>query len=374
MDKNRTWCEISLPAIYANLHTIQTLIPQQTKILGIVKANGYGIGDVAISKLLVNAGVNVLATATVEEAITLRKHGIEVDILILGYTMEKDYHLLEQYHLIQSVFSYQEAQALSKFKIRTHLKIDTGMSRMGFMYQNDQKDYDSIKKSVEILPYLEGIFSHFAVSDSLSDEDVQFTHQQINLFDEVVSRLETDGHVIKYKHLQNSYGILNYPQLQYDFVRPGLILYGGRASEHEITTANVNIQPVVTWKTRVGLVKYVNEDATISYGRTYQAKINQKVATVTIGYADGYPRNFSNQFYVLIHGKKCNILGRVCMDQMLVDVSDVDVNVGDEVVLIGKSGEQEISIEAFAQAANTISNDILCRISERVERIYVEEN
>lgn len=370
--KSRCYCEISLSAIAHNVQEIKKLIHPSTKIMGIVKANGYGAGYYEVSKVLLENGVDFLAVATVKEAIELRKKNINADILIIGYTQKEEIALLEQYDLIQTVVSLEQAKQLQHSKIRTHLKIDTGMGRIGFLYRDNQKNTQDIIEAYQLLKNVEGIFSHFSVADSADDIDIAYTKNQINLFEELVLKLEKQSITFKYKHLQNSYGILNYPELKYDFVRPGILLLGAVSHSDFYNQSNINLKPALSWKSRVAQIKWLDENSAISYGRTFITNKKMKVATITVGYADGYPRSLSNKGYVLINGMRCNIVGRVCMDQMLVDVTNATVEVGDEVVLIGKSKDLEITIEQLAKLDYTITNQIFCAISARVERIYYD--
>lgn len=370
--RSRSYCEISLSAIAHNVKEIQKRIPPNTEIMGIVKANAYGAGDIKVYRVLANLGVKTFAVATIEEALHLRENGCNEDILILGHTSFKEVHLLKKYNLIQSVFSFVHAKHLADNGIRVHFKIDTGMGRMGFVYREQQKNTEEIISALKLFEKVEGIFSHFAVSDSKQDEDIIFTHQQIELFEELKKKIKEAGIHIPTSHIQNSYGIINFPNLKYDFVRPGILLLGSKSLDNLHETIHLDLKPAVTWKCKVGLIKEIEAKTSISYGRTFIASQKMKVATITVGYADGYPRALSNKGYVLINGHRCNILGRVCMDQMVVDVTGVDVEIDDEVILIGKSKTLEIKTEDLAALADTISNDIYCMISERVERLYYE--
>lgn len=370
--ENRCYCEISCSLISHNIKLIQSIIPDQSSILGIVKANGYGIGYQQLALQLKNAGVSIFAVASLSEAIELRAVLPQEDILILGYTPVKDIALIEKYGFIQSIFSYEYALALSKYKVRTHLKIDTGMSRMGIIYHEADKRIDEIFKIKEVLNDIEGIFTHFSVADSDESDDIQFSLKQVQLFDECVQKLEDSGINFKYKHVANSYGIINFPQLKYDFVRPGILLLGAHSSYECYQKSEYDFKPVLTWKCKVGLIKELKAGTPISYGRTKITEKDMKVATITCGYADGYPRQLSNKGYVLIKGQRCPILGRVCMDQMVVDVTGLEVYLDDEVILIGKSDREEIRVEDIALWCNTITNDIFCGISSRVERIYYD--
>lgn len=370
--ENRCYCEISRSAISHNIKLIQNLIPNTTKVLGIVKANGYGIGYEELAKALQKCGVEIFAVASLKEAIELRELDFKEDILILGHTATKDIPLLKKYDLIQSVFSYQHAVALSAYAVRTHIKLDTGMSRMGVVYQKNDKRLEELIQITKVLDNIEGIFTHFSVSDSDNIDDIQFSLNQIQLFDECVALLEKQGISFKYKHVANSYGIINFPELNYDFVRPGILLLGSHSSYDSFQKNKLDFKAVLTWKCRIGLIKEIKKGTPISYGRTKIVDKDMKVATITCGYADGYPRELSNRGQVLINGVYCNILGRVCMDQMIVDITDVDASIDDEVILVGKSGTKEIRMEDLARWCDTITNDLFCRISSRVERVYYD--
>lgn len=370
--ENRCYCEISRSLISHNIQLIQSLIPDNTKVLGIVKANGYGIGYEELAKVLQKCGVEIFAVASLKEAIELRELDFKEDILILGHTPTKDIPLLKKYNLIQSVFSYQHAKELSVYQVRTHIKLDTGMSRMGVVYQSEDKRLEELIKITKVLNHIEGIFTHFSVSDSDEEQDIEFSLNQVYLFNECVELLKEQGITFKYQHIANSYGIVNFPELNYDYVRPGILLLGAHSSYACFQKNEYDFKPVLTWKCRVGLVKEIKKGTPISYGRTKIADKDMKVATITCGYADGYPRELSNKGCVLINGYRCLILGRVCMDQMVVDVTDIEVTVDDEVVLVGKSKSQEIRMEDLALWCNTITNDLFCRISSRVERVYYD--
>lgn len=371
--ENRCYCEISRSAIKHNIRVIQNYIPDTSNIMGIVKANGYGIGYEELAKALIEEGVHFLAVATLKEALELRECGIECDILILGHTAFKDIPLLKKYDLIQSVFSYEHAKMLHHDGIRTHIKLDTGMNRMGIVYQNHDKRMDEILRCVTLLQdKVEGIFTHFSVSDSDLEENLNFTNNQIDLFNEVVDILESKGIHLKYKHLANSYGIVNYPDCAKDFVRPGILLLGAHSNYECYQKSKLDFKPVLSWKCRVGLVKEVEKNTPVSYGKTFISDKKMKLATITCGYADGYPRELSNKGIVIINDVKCKIVGRICMDQMLVDVSGVEVKVDDEVILVGQSTSQCILMEDLASWCNTITNDLFCRISTRVERVYYD--
>lgn len=377
---SRAWAEIDLTKVHHNINEIRKLIPEKTKIMGIVKANSYGHGDIMIVKELIKCGVDFFGVSSVDEALHLRNAGINENILILGYTPIEHFHYLHRFHLTQTLMSVEYAEKLEQYckskgvQVNAHIKVDTGMSRLGIQYKESNCMIHDIK-SLYSLSYVKvkGIFSHFSVSDSYEkEEDLMFTQQQIKLFNKVIEELEKEGINPGVKHLQNSYGILNFPELSYDYVRPGL-LFLGITSDCEIKSlTNPNLLAIMSLKANVSLVKWVEAGGSISYGRNYICSERRKIATVSIGYADGIPREISNRdAKVLIKGKHVPIVGNVCMDQLMIDVTDVeDVHEGDVVTIFGQDGDAYIGVDQLSKLSNTINNETVCRISARVPRIY----
>lgn len=379
-DKSRCWAEVDLSYVKHNVAEIRKMIPPTTKIMGVVKANAYGHGDIAVSKALRACGIDFFAVSSVDEALNLRNAGIEEPILILGYTPKQHFHYLHEYNVIQTLISDEYAHALSAYAanhevwIHAHVKVDTGMTRLGIPCKKECWDIETVKELYR-LPhiYTDGIFSHFSVSDSLIDEDdLAFTNQQIKYFDQVLAELKADDIEPGITHLQNSYGIMNYPQLKYDYVRPGLLHLGVTSDDAIVTNQKPHFHPIMTWKANISYVREVESGCSISYGRNYTASQKMRVATVSCGYADGYPRIVSNQGkHVLVHGKRCEIIGNICMDQMMLDVSGVDdVSAGDEVILFGYDHGVLLSVDELSRCAHTINNETLCWLSARVPRIY----
>ena len=374
---SRSWTEIDYDAIEHNVREIQRLVGK-TKIMGIVKANAYGHGDVECTKALKKAGVEFFGVSSVDEALNLRYAGIKDPILILGYTPEEHFHYLIEENLIQSLVSLEYAHKLDayantqKTKIRCHCKVDTGMCRTGIIYQEQEKNMDAILEEYRLSHLsVEGIFSHFPVSDDLQEDSVRFTKKQIELFQEVCSQLVQAGIQPGIKHIQNSYGILNYGDLGMDYCRPGL-LYMGVTSDDSIPIASdPDFIPILSWYANVSVVKWIQKGQTVSYGRHFCAQKPTKVATISVGYADGLHRLVSNQgLCVLIHGKRCPIIGNVCMDQCMVDVTAVDeVKEGDVAVLIGRQEDQEVRVDEISRIAKTINNETLSNIASRVPRL-----
>ncbi len=375
VSKSRAWEIIDYDAIAHNVEEIQKLVGNE-KIMGIVKANAYGHGAVECAKALKAAGVDFFAVATIDEALQLREGGIEENILILGYTPLEHIHYLVEKNLIQTLVSLDYAKELNTYAkknntvIRGHCKVDTGMGRIGIVYQDNHKHMDEIIEEYQ-LPnvQVEGIFSHFPISDELDKK--AYSDHQVELFEEVLTNLKKAGIDPGIRHIQNSYGILNFGDLGYDYCRPGL-LYMGVTSDDTIPIAsNPDFIPIMSLYANISMIKEIDKGQSISYGRHFIAEKPTKVASITIGYADGLPRICSNKgLEVLVHGKRCKIIGNICMDQCMVDVTDVeDVKAGDVVCIVGVQGDQKVTIDEISRKANTINNETLCGISARVPRI-----
>ena len=366
--KNQAWIEINLENLEHNIKEIQKIISKKTKIMAVVKANAYGHGAVLISKKLNEIGIFNFAVSSLKEGIELRENGILGNILILGFTDYKNLEDVIKYDLIQTIIDYDYAKRIEKLdlsqKLKVHLKINTGMNRIGENYQNIEKIKEIFAiKNIEIL----GLFTHLSVSDSSNLEDINFTKRQINNFFQVVNGLKSIGYSNFSSHIQSSYGILNYPELNLDYVRIGIIMYGVHSEKNIKTKVNINLKPVLTLKAKISSIHELDVNESISYGRTYITTSKIKVATVSIGYADGYPRSLSSKGIVLVNGKRRPILGRICMDQLIIDVTNMSIQVGDIVTLIGE--DQNIKAEDVSYLANTISNELLSRLGNRLDRI-----
>lgn len=370
--KGRAWIELNIDNLSYNVEQFQHLLSPNCKIMPAIKANAYGHGAGLIGKSLQDMGIQDFCVATVDEAIELRKAGITGQILILGYTSPYRFSDLSHYCLTQTVVDCLYAKQLNDYgqPLYVHIGIDTGMHRLGER-SDSRADIENLWKFNHLK--ITGVFSHLCVSDDISDTGKQFTLKQIEEFDSVIDSLHKHGiHDFK-THIQGSYGVLNYPSLNYDYARLGIALYGVLSSPYDKTVSNVNLKPVLSLKARVQCVKPLHIGESIGYGLTYTAEKEMKIAAVAIGYADGIPRELSNKGYALVNGDKVPIIGRICMDQLLIDVSNLShVSSGDEVVFIGKSGDNEILASEFANHANTISNEILSRLGNRLDRIAVE--
>ena len=368
----RCYAEISLEAIGHNIREVKKRLPEGVKLLGVVKANAYGHGAVPVASYLENQ-VDYFATATIEEAVELRENGISAPILILGYVSPSQYGDLVEYDITQTIDSYAQALALEKEaarqnrKAKAHLAVDTGMTRIGF--QVTEHDADEAAKIAD-LPHieLEGMFTHFSCADQ---EDKTYCSMQMEKYDKMTALLAERGVTIPLRHICNSAGIMEFDDHRFEMVRSGIITYGIYPSE-EVKKERLDLIPALSWKSHVIHVKEVGPGIGVSYGATYVTeKPMTRIATVSAGYADGYPRALSNQGCVLIHGKKAPIIGRICMDHMMVDVTDIpDVHVEDVVTLVGTDGDETITIEEIANPAARFDYEMLCDISSRVTRVY----
>ncbi len=365
----RCWAEVNLSLIVNNYRIYKNNIPAKTKIMAVVKADAYGHGDVDVALILQEEGTEHFAVATLEEAIKLRISGIKGQIFVLGYTPILQAEKLLEYDITQAIVDESHAEALSKIdkNIKVVFALDTGMNRIGL--DADYPDYCEavIRHYCESL-CVQGIFTHLCTADSDDAASIEFTKLQIKKFEEIANRIKNLK--LPYIHCLNSAGGLWHKCKQSVFARLGIILYGLKPSY--LNQLPEDIKPVLSWYSVVAMVKNVHKGETIGYGRTFKAEMEMKVATVCIGYADGYNRLLSNKFYVLINGKKAPILGRVCMDQIMVDVSEIkNVKMGTKVTLIGKDGREIITADDMAKEIGTIGYEIVCNISKRVPRKYV---
>lgn len=371
----RTWAEINLDNIAHNVKEIRKLVGKRTEIMAVVKADAYGHGVLETVSTIVENGASRLAVSMLDEAIQLRKIGIDIPILVLSHTNPKRADELIKYQITQTVYSHDMAKVLSDealrqgVKARVHIKIDTGMTRVGF-----PPGYSAVKDVVEIqkLPgiIVEGIFSHFATAD---EKDSNYTMHQMELFESIISELNRIGILIPIRHISNSAAVLQYPEFSMELVRPGIILYGIYPSE-DVSKEVADLKPAMTLKTNIAMVKWVETGTTVSYGRKYTTGRRSLVATIPVGYADGYSRLLSGKSRVLVNGQFAPVVGSICMDQCMIDITDIDgdVNIGDEVVLLGKQGNNEITAQELAGYMGTIPYEVVCIIGKRVPRVYLK--
>lgn len=373
-DEERVLAIVDLDAIASNIKNIRAKVDKNSGIIGIIKADAYGHGSVETAKVLLDNGADWLAVAVVDEGLNLRKNGITAPILLLGYTPELRLNDVINNGFIQTVYSYDTAKKLSDAasalgkKAVIHIKIDTGMGRIG--YRVNEESADEIVK-ISKLPNIDvnGMFTHFSTAD---EADKAYTLEQYNKFVKMNDMLEERGLHIPVKHAANSSAIMDFDNMMFNMVRPGIILYGAYPSD-EVKKENLSLSPAMSIKTHVSYVKDVNEGDSISYGRKYIAPSKRRIATIPVGYADGFIRAYSKGGKVLVRGEYAPIVGRICMDQFMVDVTDIDgVEVNDEVVLMGRQGDKEITADFIASVLDTINYEVFCTLSKRVPRQYIQ--
>ena len=373
--RRRTWAEIDLDKAKSNYLAVKNAVGSDVKICCVIKANAYGHGAVRMAEFYQQMGADYLAVSNVEEALQLRQKNIFVPILILGYTPEECAGLLSEYDITQTVYSYDYGIRLASVakelgvKVKIHIKIDTGMGRIGFlcrdMKRNELSDVCRICKDPNL--DAEGIFTHFAVADENTDGD-SFTAEQLNRFEFAVESLRNVGVTFKIRHAANSAAIFDHPESHFDMVRAGIVLYGLKPSEK--MRAHPELLPVMSLKSVISHIKDIYPGETVSYGRTFLANRKTTVATVPLGYADGLWRvNGMNDCYMLVADRYAPIIGRICMDQLMLDVSEYGCCVGDVVTVFG--ADKVCSADNIARRNGTINYEIICAIGERVPRAYI---
>lgn len=366
----RAWIELDMHALEHNVRFLQSGLPKDCRLMPAMKANAYGHGAVPVARELNRLGIRDFCVACVEEGVELRRAGICGEILILGYTSPSLFPLLRRYRLTQTVVDYDYAQRLeqSGLKLSVHIGVDTGMHRLGIPWEETEKII-----AVYHMKHLKvkGIFTHLATCDSLLPECRAFTEKQLQAFSETRSALQAAGLPCKGVHLLSSYGILNYPQEAEDYVRPGIALYGVPSSAGLSDSGFSSLMPVLSLKARVASVRRLHPGESAGYGAAFTADEETVVAVLSIGYADGLPRELSEQKgSVLIKGRRAPVIGRICMDQTLVDVTDIpDLQAGEPAVLIGKSGDLENTAVGIAAQCGTITNELLSRLGARLHRV-----
>ena len=370
ISKSPTFAEIDLNAFSHNLKQVRLKVGKDRKIISIIKADAYGHGAVEIAKRASVSGADMFGVSTVGEGIELSEAKIESPILLLGGCSKGDAEWIVSYNLKSIIYSFDAVLSLSKEAERqgkiadVHIKVDTGMGRIGI--QSDEvmglvKKVSSLK-NIKI----EGILTHFATAHEV---DREFTGRQIKTFKAVIDELKKSGFSFSFMHASNSAAIVNYPESYFNTVRPGIILYG--STPFDFPVEDFLIKPVMSWKTSIVHLHNTPEKTGISYGRRFVTKRDSIIATIPVGYADGYSRSLSNKVQVLVGGRRVNQIGTICMDMCMIDVTDLpDVKVGDDVVLLGRQGGEEIRVEELASIAGTIPYEIFCSIGRRVRRVY----
>lgn len=370
------WAEINLNNIIHNYQEVRRLVGPHVKIMAVVKANAYGHGVLEVAKTLEKAGADRFAVGLLNEAVHLRESGVTKPLMILGWTPVDDYPRALTHHIILTIFSLQEAQELSRISLSmgqkacVHLKLDTGMGRIGF-----RPDADSLEQISKIvtLPGLEveGIFTHLAKAD---EQDKSYTILQLRLFEGFVRQVrEKTGFIFPLRHTANSAAVIDHPEAYFDMVRPGIMLYGLKPSS-EVRLEKVDLRQAMALYAQVAFAKEVPENTAVSYGGIFVTSGNSRIATVPLGYADGYSRLLSGRAEVICRGQRAPVIGRVCMDQLMFDASCLrqQVEQGDLVTLIGRGGEQFISVDELAGRMGTVNYEITCMLSARVPRIYLK--
>lgn len=370
----RVYAQIDLDAICQNIQNVKQKVGADTKVMAVVKTDAYGHGAVPVARALASIGTDAFAVATAEEALELRAAGILEPILILGYVFREDFSRLLKQDITLTVFQYETAKAVSECAqvlgvcAKIHIKLDTGMGRIGFL--PNAESLAEIEK-IAALPALsiDGIFTHFACAD---ETDKTSCNRQKQRFLDFVSALEARGLHIPCKHMCNSAGIIEFSDDFLDMVRSGIMTYGLYPSE-EVQKENFKLAPALQLKSHVSFVKTVEKGFTVSYGSTYTTEQKTVIATVPVGYGDGYPRALSNVGRVLIHGQYAPIIGRVCMDQFMVDVTEIpNVQAGNCVTLIGTDGQHRITVEEVAALAHSFNYELCCGFNKRVPRVYLQ--
>lgn len=369
----RAWAEISLSGLQSNISLIKKLAGASTNIMAVVKADAYGHGEGEICHCLEKSGVKYFAVSNLDEALQVRGFCPSGEILILGYTPPEYAEQLAENNIIQGVISREYALELVKNhkNVRCHIKIDTGMGRIGLKYDTPQECAEEIKNIISIDGLsVEGIYTHFAVADSDEANNIKYTDNQEKFILDTYDILESQNIHLEHVHFMNSAALCYRTNPRSTLARAGIIMYG-LCPNYPLAIPN-GFKPVMSLKAVVSHVKTVKKGDCISYGRTFVADHEMKIATVTIGYADGYSRLLSSKADVLLHGKRCRITGRVCMDQLMIDVTDNNAKEGDIVTLIGTDGNETITADELASLYNTIGYEVVCGISKRVPRVYIE--
>lgn len=369
------WVEINLDNLAHNMKEVKKNIKEGVLITAVVKANAYGHGSVKSAETFLNNGADRLAVSTLSEAIELRKANIDVPILILGYTPKGQYPLVVEFNIIQTIYDYESAKVLSEAAVKLdkagiiHLKVDSGMGRLGYLPKDEAID-EIIKISNLPNIKIEGIYTHFATAD---EEDKTYTRLQYDRFSKFTEKLEKRGLSIPIKHVSNSAAIMDFPEYNLNMVRAGIMIYGLYPS-NEVNKERVNLKPAMTLKSKISYIKNVPKGTGISYGQIFVTEMESKIATIPIGYADGFTRLLTSKAEAYLKGKRVPVVGKICMDQCMLDITDLeDVSIGDEVVLFGYGEEGYPHVDEVADKLKTINYEIICMVGRRVPRVYIKD-
>lgn len=374
----RTWADISLDNLAHNYAALRGNVPSGCKFLGVVKADAYGHGAVPVSRRLKEMGADYLAVSNFEEALQLRRADIRLPILILGYTPAVYAPDMADMDIRQEVHSLDYAKQLASRmegvgkRLKVHLKLDTGMSRLGFFAYDDPAGVDAILQAARLAQLeCEGIFTHFPVADSLEPSDRVFTRLQFDRFMKAIDALQASGVAFELRHCCNSAATLLYPEFALDMVRPGIATYG--ISPSDALTGALDLRPMMSLRTTISQIRDFPAGVSVSYGRAYTTPSPRRIAVLCIGYADGLPRRLSNRAEFLLKGRRVPVVGRICMDMCMIDVTEVPgVKVGDVATVFGTDGEASLPVEDMARELDTIPYEILCGINKRTPRIYLD--
>ena len=373
---SRVYAKIDLDAVAWNMEQMKKNLKEGTEMVAVIKTDGYGHGAVQVASMLESYDyVWGYAVATLDEAVVLRAADIQKPILVLGCIFPDQYWEMLKYEIRMNVYTKEMAEAISALAVEkgeqayVHIKLDTGMARLGF--SAEESSIEEIKEIAE-LPnlVLEGVFTHFAKAD---EEDKAFTMMQLEKFEWMTQRLEEEGVTFPYVHASNSAGIIDIRRADYNLVRAGIAIYGLYPSE-EVDKEKVQLKPALSLKSHIAFVKDIPAGTPVSYGGDFVSEHQMRIATIPIGYGDGYPRSLSDTGYVLIRGKKAPIIGRICMDQFMVDVSDIpEVKFGDKVTLIGRDQEEYLPVEKLSELSGRFNYEFVCDLGKRIPRVYVQD-
>jgi len=374
----RTWADISMDNLSHNYHLLRSRIPSDCRFLGVVKADAYGHGAVPVSRQLVDLGADYLAVSNMEEAVQLRRSYIRLPILILGYTPAfyaedmVDMGIRQEVHSLEYARQLSEALAGTGKRLKVHIKLDTGMSRLGFFACHREQTLEEIRRVAALEGLVpEGIFTHFPVADSLDPADQAATAAQFAAFTDMIGALEASGIQFKLRHCCNSAATLLHPEFALDMVRPGIATYGISPSQE--LEGRFDLRPLMSLRTTVSQIRPFEAGVGVSYGWSYKTPEPRRIAVLAIGYADGLSRSLSNRVSFLLHGKRIPVVGRICMDMCMVDVTEVpEAQVGDVVTVFGSDGEASIPVDDLARLTGAIPYETLCSINKRTPRFYLD--